>query len=100
MQAFFFLFGGILAGPLYDHGYLRSLICVGSFLIVFGMMMTSLSSTYWQFILAQGLVVGVGNGCLFVPSIAVLPTYFTKRRALVTGIAITGGNLGEITNLQ
>lgn len=57
------------------------------------MMMTSLASSYWEVILAQGLVVGLGNGCLFVPSIAVLPTYFTKWRALATGIAITGGNI-------
>ena len=64
------------------------------------MMMSSLSSNYWQFILAQGLVVGLGNGCLFVPSIAVLPTYLLKWRALVTGIAITGGNLGESTILK
>ena len=57
--------------------------------------MTSICSTYWQVILAQGLVVGIGNGLLFVPSIAVLPTYFVKWRALATGIAITGGNIGE-----
>ena len=95
LQAFLFIFGGVLAGPLYDYGYLRALICTGSFLIVFGMMMTSLCSTFWQVVLAQGLVVGLGNGCLFVPSIAVLPTYFTKWRALVTGMAITGGNIGE-----
>ena len=38
---------------------------------------------------------GLGNGCLFVPSIAVLPTYFTKWRALVTGMAITGGHIGK-----
>lgn len=95
LQAFLFIFGGVLAGPLYDYGYLRALIFTGSCLIVFGMMMTSLCSTFWQVVLAQGLVVGLGNGCLFVPSIAVLPTYFIKRRALVTGIAITGGNIGK-----
>ena len=94
IQAFLFIFGGVLAGPLYDYGYLRTLLCVGSFLIVFGMMMTSLCLKYWQFVLAQGLIVGLGNGCLFVPSVAVLPTYFLRWRALVTGIAITGGNIG------
>lgn len=88
-----FIFGGVLAGPLYDYGYLRGLICNGSFLIVFGMMMTSLTSSYWEVILAEGLVVGLRNGCLFVPSVAVLPTYFTKWRALAKGIAITGENI-------
>jgi MFS family permease len=96
LQAFLFLFGGVVAGPLYDYGYLRPLICMGSFLVVFGMMMTSLCSAYWQVILAQGLVIGLGNGCLFVPSTAVIQPYFTKRRALAMGIAITGGNVGEL----
>lgn len=94
LQAFLFVFGGVVAGPLYDYGYLQSLVRVGSFLIVFGMMITSLCSKYWQFVLAQGLVIGLGNAALFVPSIALLPTYFVKQRALSTGIAITGGNLG------
>ena len=61
------------------------------------MMMTSLASKYWQLILAQGLTIGFGNGALFVPSIALLPTYFVKHRALATGIAITGGNIGIVT---
>jgi len=58
--------------------------------------MTSLCLAYWQAILAQGLVIGVGNGCLFVPSTAVIQPYFTNRRALAMGIAITGGNVGGV----
>ena len=58
------------------------------------MMITSLCKKYWQVVLAQGIVIGLGNAALFVPSIALLPTYFVKRRALSTGIAITGGNVG------
>lgn len=39
---------GIFSGPLVDSGYLRPLIISGSFLTVFGLMMTSLSSDYYQ----------------------------------------------------
>ena len=46
MQAFLMIGLGILAGPLYDHGYLRSLVLVGSLLVVFGMLMTGLCSLY------------------------------------------------------
>lgn len=84
-----------MAGPLYNRGHLKLLVYLGSFLVVFGMMMTSLCTKYWQAVLAQGLIIGVGNGCLFVPSTAVIPPYFEKRRALAMGIAITGGNIGE-----
>ena len=48
------------------------------FLVVFGMMMTSLYSTYWETPLAQGLVVRLGNGCLIIVSVVVLPTYFAE----------------------
>lgn len=82
--------------PLYDYGYLRALVWTGSFLVVFGMMMTSLSTEYWQLLLSQGLVVGLGTGMLFIPSIIVPPSYFEKGKALAMGIGAPGGALGGI----
>ena len=86
----------ILTGPLYDMGYMHSMVNVGTFAIVFGMMMTSLCHKYWQFILAQGIVVGIGNGLLFLPSIAIVPEYFSKRKALASGIVAAGSSLGTL----
>lgn len=63
-------------------------------MIVFGMMMTSLCSQYWQAIIAQGLIVGFGCACFFVPSIAIIPLYFDKRRTLAMGVAAAGSSLG------
>lgn len=83
-------------GPLFDHGYFRSLILIGSFGVVFGMMMTSLCTRYWQIVLSQGVVVGLGCGFLFVPSIAIIPYYFSTRKALAQGIAACGSSLGGI----
>ena len=84
----------ILAGPLYDYGYLRSLVAVESVLVIVGMLMTGLCSLYWQLLLAQGVVIGLGSGLLFLPSIAVLPQYFQKRRALATGNGSSGSAVG------
>ena len=39
---------GIVSGPLVDSGYLRPLMISGSFLTVFGLMMTSLATEYYQ----------------------------------------------------
>ena len=85
----------IVTGPLYDLGYLHSLVNIGTFAIVFGMMMTSICYEYWQFILAQGVVVGIGNGLLFLPSIAIVPQYFAKRKALASGIVAAGSSIGK-----
>ena len=96
IQAFLLLVIGVATGPLFDRGYLNSLLLVGSFLTVLGIMMTSLCTTYWQAVLAQGVCIGLGAGCLFVPSIAIVATYFTKRRAIATGIAVGGSSIGGI----
>ena len=95
IQAFLLVFVGVVTGPLYDYGYFRVLIGVGSILVVFGMMMTSICHEYWEVMLAQGIVVGLGSGCLFVPSVAILPTYFSTKKALAQGIAASGSSLGN-----
>ncbi|KAJ2973369.1 hypothetical protein NQ176_g6650 [Zarea fungicola] len=46
--------------------------------------------------LAQGICVGLGTGCLFVPAVAVLPQYFQRKRALANGIAATGASTGGV----
>jgi MFS family permease len=91
----FLLLGvGALSGPVFDAGYSHILIFIGSIMTVFGIMMASLCSELWQIILSQGIVVGIGSGCLFVPSLALLTTYFEKKRSLAVGLALTGSSLG------
>ncbi|KAF2767097.1 MFS general substrate transporter [Teratosphaeria nubilosa] len=89
-------FTTIFAGPLFDAGHGRQLVIGGSFLVVLGLMMTSLCTTYWQLILAQGLCTGIGAGALFLVAVAVLPAYFGSKRALAIGIAASGSPLGGI----
>ncbi|TKY87445.1 hypothetical protein EX895_004123 [Sporisorium graminicola] len=96
IQAFLLLLVGPLSGPLFDRGYVRALNLVGTFLIVFGLMMTSISTRYYQIFLAQGICTGLGMGAIFIQSVAILPPYFSKRRALATGIPVCGSSLGGI----
>ncbi|KAJ6256444.1 hypothetical protein Dda_8945 [Drechslerella dactyloides] len=96
IQAFLLMFIGVLTGPLYDKGYFRALLYTGSVTVTFGIMMTSLCTKYWQILLAQGICVGLGTGCLFIPSVAVIAGYFTMKRSFATGLASTGGSIGGI----
>jgi len=59
-------------------------------------MMLSLCTTYWQVLLAQGFCVGIGAGYLFVPCVAVLPTYFNTKLGLVVGLAASGSSFGGV----
>jgi MFS family permease len=65
-------------------------------LIPFGFMMTSLAHTYWQTMLAQAFCIGIGNGCIFVPSVAILPQYFSTKKALANGLAASGSSIGGV----
>ena len=96
IQAYMLLTVGFISGPIYDRGHLRILIIVGSFGVVFGLMMLSICKTYWQALLTQGFVVGIGAGCLFVPCVAVLPTYFSTKLGLAVGLAAAGSSMGGV----
>jgi len=86
----------IIRGPVFDQGHFGILIVVGTFLVIFGLMMTSLATAYWQLFLAQGVCVGLGAGFLFLPFVAIVATYFTKKRALATGIIAAGSSIGSV----
>jgi MFS family permease len=74
---------------------LHILIYVGTFLTVFGLMMASLATQYYQVFLSLGVCVGLGSGCLFVPSVAIAAAYFTTKRAAATGLVASGGSIGN-----
>lgn len=96
IQAVCVMIVGALSGPLYDRGYLRALLIVGGVLVVLGNMMLSLCHEFWQVILAQGFCIGIGAGCLFVPAVAILPTYFRTKLGLAVGLAASGSSMGGV----
>ena len=90
---------GACTGPVFDRGYLRLLLLIGSFGVVFGFMMLSLCKEFWQAMLAQGFCIGLGGGMLFVPSVAILPTYFSTKIGLAIGLAAAGSSMGGKSTL-
>lgn len=85
---------GVIIGPLYDAGHCRTLILIGTALVVVGFMLTSIATQYWQIILSQGVCIGLGTCCLSIPSIAIVPMYFKTRRATAMTTATVGSGLG------
>lgn len=57
-----------VAGRLYDGYGPRLPIIIGSFFHVFGLMMTSLSTEYYQFILSQSVCSGIGTSLIITPA--------------------------------
>ncbi|KAK0614285.1 major facilitator superfamily domain-containing protein [Immersiella caudata] len=96
LQTFLAFFLCTLSGRLADAGYVRSTVVAGSFLIVFGTFMTSLATRYWEIFLAQGLCTGIGLGIVFMPPLAIINSYFNKKRSYALAMAATGTGIGSV----
>lgn len=94
LQLCFNLLTGCVSGPLFDAGYFKHLVAGGGMLYFFTLFMTSISTEYYQFILAQGIGVGLSAGMLFTPSISVLAHHFKRNRSAVFGIFAGGASVG------
>lgn len=74
----------------------RWLLIGGTVVYVFGLMMTSLSSQYYQFILAQGIVGSLGSSAAFNAAMTSVISWFHERRALALGVMVSGSSLGGV----
>ena len=96
LQVFLLFFIGALTGRLSDAGYFRHVFALGVAFQLVGIFTVSVATQYWQVLLALGVCMGLGNGCLFCPCISTLSTYFTTKRALALGMAACGTATGGL----
>lgn len=87
---------GIFAGAFFDRNGARPPMILGTILFVGGLFATGNAQTVYQFVLAFGIVCGIGTGMLMSPLVGVVSHYFKKKRATYTSIATTGGSVGGI----
>ena len=96
LQVFFMFFSSPFAGRIFDLYGPRYLLLAGSLLHVFGLMMTSLSTKYYQILLSQGVVSAIGVAMIFQPAISSLAGWFSKKAGLAYGISASGSSIGGI----
>jgi MFS family permease len=61
-----------------------------------GLIAASFASQMWHLYLSQGALVGVGVGCAYVPTVAILSQWFEGKRSLASGIAAAGSGVGGV----
>jgi MFS family permease len=95
-QTFLLFFIGTFSGRATDAGLFKFTWTIGATIEVVSISLTSLCTQYWQLFLTQGVLQGIGCGLMFCPTMSLVPTYFTKRRALAMGIVATGSATGGL----
>jgi MFS family permease len=96
METFCMFFGGPVFGKVFDNYGPRWLLFCGTIAHVFGLMMTSLSTEYYQFFLSQGVVSAFGASAVFYAAMNCIGTWFFHRRATAFGIMASGSSLGGV----
>jgi MFS family permease len=93
----FLSFGcGISIGPVFDVHGPRLLILGGSISLLLSVFLMSICTQYWHFMLAFGLLGGVGTSLIFTPAVSAIGHWFMKKRANATGVAAAGGSVGGV----
>jgi MFS family permease len=96
IQIFLVYLVGTFSGRALDAGHFHKILALGSFLQILGVFTTSVSTSYWQLFLAQGVCKGLGDGLVFCPTVSLVATYFTTRRSLAMAVTASGGATGGI----
>jgi len=86
--------GGILMGKLADRFGVRVPVLVGSVCLATGFVAAGMSQNLVQFSAAQGLLIGLlGTSATFVPLVADISLWFTRRRGIAVAIVMSGNYL-------
>ena len=72
----------------------QAVIIAGGWVFGIAYILASFSKALWHFALTQGLLLGIGTCMAYVPTMAVAPTWFSKRRGLAMGVIISGTGVG------
>jgi len=86
--------GGILMGRLADRFGVMVPVLFGSLCLGLGFIAAGASTTLLQFVLIQGLVIGLlGTSATFAPLVADTSLWFTRRRGIAVAICASGNYL-------
>lgn len=96
--AIFFLFSiSVVSGAILDI-FGPSLMCwAGAIGTVFSIMMTSLCKEFYQFLLAQGILLGISMALITWPMLALVGKWINaENRGAALGIVLAGSSLGGV----
>lgn len=96
LQACFCALGCVIFAPLLDAGYLIPLAYAATLIQTFGLMMLSLCKEFYQVLLCQGVVVGLGGSIFFLVASGMVSPWFSERRNFAIGVTAVGTSVGGV----
>lgn len=96
LAGFLYFSFGIVSGPLADRWSSRRLVVLGMLVVAAGLVLAGKARTLSEVYAAYGLGIGLGVGCAYVPALGAVQRWFAKRRALASGIAVSGIGVGTL----
>ncbi len=89
-----FSVGGVLMGRLADRFGITVPLILGTLMLGAGFLAAGLSASYWQFVLAQALLIGMlGSSVTFGPLVADVSLWFLRQRGMAVAIVASGNYL-------
>src|SRR6266850_1003549 len=85
--------GGVLMGRLSDRFGVIVPVLVGAVSLALGFVTAGFSQNLLQFTAVHGLLIGVGTSGTFVPLVADITLWFTRRRGIAVAIVMSGNYL-------
>ncbi|KZV87618.1 MFS general substrate transporter [Exidia glandulosa HHB12029] len=87
---------GLITGRVFDLGYFRSSLFASTILYTLSSFLIAECKVYWQFVLCQGLALGLAGGWIYIPCVALVSHWFNVRRPMAYGVISLGTALGGI----
>ncbi|KAI0237018.1 Monocarboxylate transporter 12 [Lamellibrachia satsuma] len=89
-------FTGIVASPFIKKFGWRVVSITGSVLSAVGFATSALAPNVYTLYFTYGVLTGLGNGLMYVTSMVAVQHYFSRRRAMATGLAVAGSGVGTL----
>lgn len=81
-------------GWLSDRYGPRKTLWLAAFLIGSGIFLCSLATSVWQLYIFFGIIASLGHGAVYVAPTSTINRWFTQRKGLAVGIAVSGLGFG------
>jgi len=86
----------VVMGSLTDRYGPRKIIAVGGLIMGAGCCLTALSHSVGWMYLTWGVMIGIGTGTSYSPTVSTVSRWFNDRKGLAVGIAVSGLGVGTL----